>query len=149
MKTKEIANQEFFSLMEQVIDDSGKVRFRVKGVSMQPLLRNNRDEVLLSKLGSRTPQIGDICLFKFNGHYILHRFMSRKGDILYMRGDNVLGNFEWCKLEDVVGIVDVVYRGQKEISPHSVFWHYLTLVHRFKGMIIRPLIGVLHRLRSM
>ena len=43
MRTKEIHNLDFFTLLKQ--EEIEKVRFRVKGTSMQPLLRNSQDKV--------------------------------------------------------------------------------------------------------
>ena len=149
MITKEISNDTFFALMEQVLCDNGKVRFRVKGVSMQPLLRDDLDEVLLQKRNDLVPSIGDICLFRFGKQYILHRFIRRQGEVLIMRGDNVFGKKEWCTLPDVVGIVEMVYRGQQAISPHSLKWKMLIRLHRIKTWMKIIIVGIVHRLRRL
>ena len=132
MEIKDFANIDFFTILESELHNRGKVRFRVKGISMQPMIRNDHDEVLLSELGNRKPEIGDICLFKFYGRHVLHRFKRMEGDVLYFQGDNVMVTEEHCKINDVVGIVTKVYRDGKEVSPTSSKWHYLTKIHRSK-----------------
>ena len=66
------------------------VRFRVRGNSMYPLLRDRTDEVALRPRNKEeTPHKGDIVLFHYQGRHILHRVVRIKGNRLEMRGDNV------------------------------------------------------------
>lgn len=126
---KEYDNLSFFKLVEAELEDCGSARIRVKGWSMQPMIMNMRDDVLIDKRNDRVPVIGDICLFRYNGNYILHRYKYSEGDIMVMQGDNLF-TFERCRLNDVVGIVRVVYHNGKETSPKSVKWRVITRLHR-------------------
>ena len=144
MEIKEIRNEDFFTLLEQKLKDNKKVRFRIKGTSMQPFLRNNVDEVLLKKPDKSLPEIGDICLFKFEGQYILHRFIRYDNGVLFMQGDNIIGVTENCKETDVIGVVEVVYRGEKSFSGFSKFWQFRIKLHRQK-LRIRHILGSIKR----
>lgn len=135
--TKEIANATFFALLEQELSEQGSVRFRVKGFSMEPMLRNNRDEVQLVTYQGEELTQKDICLFKFRGRHILHRFLRYEGDLLFFQGDNVLVNYEYCRSEDVIGMVKVIYRDGKMLSPFSEKWQRRIKLHRFKQQIRR------------
>lgn len=130
-ESRQYDNADFFKLVETELEECGSVRFIIKGWSMQPLIRNSRDGVLLDNLNGRAPRIGDICLFRYNGRHILHRYIKKEGDIMVMRGDNVMFSHEECTINDVVGIVRTVYRDGAEVSPTSRKWHCITILHRF------------------
>lgn len=138
--TKKMSNMDFFTLVEEELVSKGKVRFRVKGVSMLPLLRSNRDEVLLIACNISQLQPGDICLFKYKGFHILHRLLYRRGDIFYFQGDNVVTRIEQCRGEDIVGKVEVIYR-EGLVSPIiSSKWKTLIFFNRCK-LRIRMLVS--------
>lgn len=130
--TKEFANATFFALLEQELADRGNVRFRVKGFSMQPMLRNNRDEVELVPYRGEELLQGDICLFKFRGGHILHRYLHTEGDILYFQGDNVVTHGECCRRSEVVGVVKMIYRDGQSLRPYTTSWQLRILFHRLK-----------------
>lgn len=134
-QTIEISNATFFALLEQELAAHGSVRIRVKGVSMEPMLRNNRDEVQIVPYKGEELSPRDICLFKFQGRHILHRFLRREGNLFYFQGDNVLTRVEFCHNEDIVGIVRTVYRDGKSLLPFSEGWKYRIKLHRFKQQI--------------
>ena len=85
---KQLPNECFFAWVEEELSRTGSVRFRVKGVSMQPLLRNGRDEVEVRPVDPATVRPGDILLFRYRGRHILHRLIRQDGMIYYLRGDN-------------------------------------------------------------
>lgn len=147
-ESKEYDNLTFFKLVEAELNECGSVRIRVKGWSMQPIIRNMRDEVLIDKRNDRVPNKGDICLFRYNGNYILHRYKYDDGDIMVMQGDNLLTH-ERCRLQDVVGIVRIVYHKGIETSPTSVKWQIITRIHR-AYMKMRNIAGRIKRkIRSL
>ena len=130
MKIKEWSNADFFALLEEELEEKGRVRFRVKGTSMQPFLRNGREEVVLEKTGDRPPAIGDICLFRYHGSHILHRLVGKRNGSLQFQGDNVITHCECCRVQDVAGIVVKVVRDGKECSSFPVRWRPVILLHR-------------------
>lgn len=61
---------------------------RTRGKSMKPLLKENRDAVMLMR-SDREIKKYDVVLYKDSlGRYILHRVIAIKGDVLVIRGDN-------------------------------------------------------------
>ncbi len=139
---KRFENSVFFEFVEQELKEGRSVRFKVKGYSMQPLIMNLRDEVLLKPCVAADVKKGDIVLFKSNGQHILHRFKCvlrnrdeenalykerENGNVLYkMQGDNVIGRYEVCSGSDILGVVSEVYKQKgdsfKTISPNSFIW---------------------------
>lgn len=134
-KFKSMKNDAFFTLLEQELADNFSVRFRVKGVSMQPLLRNNRDEVQLIAYTGQPLIPGDICLFKYQGRHILHRYLRKEGEILCFQGDNVVTHCEYCLPGEVVGVVKSIYRDGQLLSPYTTRWRFQTLMNRLRQRI--------------
>ncbi len=148
---KIIPNDIFFGIIEETLAETGSVRFRVKGCSMQPLLRNERDEVTVERIGGRTLKRGDIVLFKYCGRHILHRILRTEDSSFILRGDNAL-NHETCTRADVLGIVTKIHRSSKadtfkDLTVHSFrnrIWPLTSAVsgsramfHAFCGTICR------------
>lgn len=149
MNRKVIPNLDFFTLVEQELDETGSVLFIVQGTSMQPMLRNGKDKVLLVKVGEKGLRPGDICLFRHCGKHILHRLIRRDGNDLYMRGDNVIGHCDICRPEDVAGIVETVYRNERRLSPTSKKWKTITGIHRLTMKVKRPFAIIYHKLKGI
>lgn len=127
---KLLPNECFFAWVEEELARTGSVRFRVKGVSMYPLLRNGCDEVEVRSVDPATVRPGDILLFRYRGRHVLHRLMRQAGVTYYLRGDNAWSE-ERCVGKDFVGRVEIVYRCRKKIgkvarckavAPHSLRW---------------------------
>ena len=128
---KQLPNECFFAWVEEELVRTGSVRFRVKGVSMLPLLRNGRDEVVVRPVDLAAVKPGDILLFRYRGRHILHRLIRQEDMIYHFRGDNAWSE-EKCVSTDIVGCVEIVYRCRKRkgevacykaVSPHSFRWY--------------------------
>ncbi len=130
MEVKLFENIDFFNLVEQELNECGTVRLRVKGFSMQPLIRNGRDSVLLEKYDGHKLNYGDICLFRYRNNHILHRYKRDEGKYMIMQGDNVIAACEKCTVSDVVAVVRVVYHNGVETSPDTFKWYLITKMHR-------------------
>ena len=134
-QTIQIDNSTFFSILEQELAERRSVRFRIKGISMQPMLRNNRDEVQLVPCDGHVLAPGDICLFVFKGQYILHRLLRQEGEMYYFQGDNVLTRCENCRREHIIGVVQQIYRDGQTFPPISKRWKRRIKMNRFKQHI--------------
>lgn len=63
MGMKRIANECFFAWVESEIKSGRSVKFRVKGNSMMPLLRNGKDEVVVGPYDKEELKLFDVILF--------------------------------------------------------------------------------------
>ena len=141
---KTISNDIFFSQVESEIASGKSVRFRVKGHSMYPLLRNNNDEVTLSPL-NKDPEILDIVLFRYRGKHVLHRIIACSGDTYTLQGDGVYLSCETCSRKDIIGIVTHIHKKGKvpigTTSKRSLFyifcWHNLRFCRRYLLAFLR------------
>ncbi len=139
---KALPNDLFFQWVEETLRESGSVRFRVKGVSMQPLLRNEKDEVSLESRRNEELKRGDIILFKYQGRHILHRIIRVEASRFVLKGDNAV-NCEYCSFRDIVGVVSRIHRlrpdgSYKDISISSLrnrIWRFTSILPRFKALI--------------
>lgn len=125
---KQIPNAIFFAEIERSLKAGRKVTIPMRGVSMLPLLREERDAVCLSAAEPSTLKKGDVVLFRYHGRHILHRIKSKNGTAYHMQGDGLLGDGERCMEADIIAKVEhVVRRGdghdaERQISTVSLEW---------------------------
>ena len=76
-----LPNQLFFAEVEAMLAEGREVQIRMKGHSMRPLLRSERDQVVLTPCADPARlRPGDVVLFRCCGRHILHRIVRRDGD---------------------------------------------------------------------
>lgn len=86
------------------------------GVSMQPLIRRNRDLVTVAPL-DREPLPGDIVLFEWPaGHFVCHRVRQVDGSRIQTFGDNCWNPDAWMDRARVLGIAVSVERNGRAIA---------------------------------
>ena len=141
---KILSNDIFFTQVETEIAAGRSVRFKVKGSSMYPLLREGKDEVTLSEL-TREPQVMDILLFRYKGKHLLHRIISISGDIYIIQGDGIYLSKEICQRNDIVGIVTEIHKQgkthvlttSKRAKFYILCWHKLRFCRRYLLAFLR------------
>lgn len=136
-----ISNAEFFSWVEEELSRSNSVTITVKGFSMMPMIRNNKESVRIEPCRAQELKTGDIVLFRYKGNCILHRYIRKEADTFIMRGDNVFTHCESCKAEDIIGKVASITRNCKPISPNSKLWKPIIFLWRAKGRLRHKLLS--------
>lgn len=137
---RRIPNEQFFLWVENEIAEGRSVRFRLKGNSMYPLLRNGLDDVILYPCKNEELQPMDVILFRYKGKHLLHRIIKIDGNRLTMQGDGSIVTKEECLYSDVIGKIKAIVRPSgKIISLNSWQWQFLSFLWRRLG-IIRPII---------
>lgn len=140
VQMNQIPNDAFFNLVEDEISNGRKVQFRIKGDSMSPLLRDNKDDIVLYPCVGDELSPMDIVLFRYKGKYLLHRIIRREGNRLYIQGDGSYIAKEECSIDDVIGKVQMIVRSSgKIISVNSWQWRWLSYIW-LKIRIIRNLL---------
>ena len=144
---KQISNDMFFAWVESEIADGRSVQFRLKGVSMFPLIRNGKDEVVLHPCSAEELRPMDVVLFKYKGTHLLHRIIHRDGDRLLIQGDGSYVAQEQCTTDAVIGKVKAIVRPSgKVVSVDSWRWRFPSWVWRNLGVLRNPLLRILHRI---
>lgn len=143
---KTLANEIFFAQVETEISAGRSVRFKVKGHSMYPLLRDGKDEVTISPL-TCDPSVYDIVLFRYRGKHILHRIISIEGDTYTIQGDGIYISCEKCTHDDIIGVVTQIHKKNGlEINTswglfrfNSWCWYKLFFMRRFILAVLRKI----------
>ena len=123
------------------------VRILIKGDSMFPLIRINRDYVTVYPLDEK-PEKGDIVMFADQGRqrYVLHRVWKIEKDRVMTWGDNCPEPDGWMPLEMIWGKAALIERGKKTIRPNrkaglrlAGFWHRVGWIWRLAGRCVRAI----------
>ena len=112
---------------EDVIERDGRLVYTNVGDSMRPLIRQDRDILIIEKYEGRLKKY-DIPLYKCDsGQYVLHRVLKVRENDYVICGDN-----RYCKeygITDrhIIGVLTAVVREGKEIPIND--WRYRLYVH--------------------
>lgn len=136
-----IANAEFFTYVTEVLAQGESVTILVKGHSMEPLLRNERDSVTITPYGTTSPQKGDVVLFVYRGVHILHRIVHLEPDLFVMQGDGILRQREEADAAHILGKVTLVTKASgRSIDTNGFWWRTTSLLWRLLKPVRRYLL---------
>lgn len=109
-----ISTETYFQIVRDELERCGRAYVRVTGTSMWPLLRHLQDGVVLVPPQNIKP--GEIVLFdRKNGRYALHRVVRTDKDGFVMMGDHQWHIEKCLPYGQVVGVVRIICRGEREI----------------------------------
>jgi len=90
----------------ELVASGENVRIRVKGRSMSPTFKNNKDFITISPIGDHELCVGDVVLFDRGDSLCVHRIVGINGDKLVIKGDgNSISALEYATSADVKGII--------------------------------------------
>lgn len=117
-----IGNDEFFAQVREMLEEGHEVTIPVKGFSMLPFIRGERDLVVLERAGEVRPM--DIVLFhvgpREGGRYVMHRVLWVDGDRVEIQGDGVSVNREHVRTGQIFGrAVQILRDGKDPVDPAS------------------------------
>lgn len=114
------------------------VRFSPHGTSMLPLLKDGRDQVILSPLPDKLKKY-DLPLYqRENGQYVLHRIVKVRDDYTCM-GDNQFVPEKEIRHDQMIAVVTHFVRKGKEYPTESFRYKAYCRVSRMERCIL-PLI---------
>ena len=121
--------------------------FTVVGGSMRPLIRVNRDKVMLVSVDPQSIRVGDIVLFpgRFrSANYCLHRVYRLDGDRVQTCGDANPTPDGWFPRARILGRVQLIQRGKHTIDCDDPKWRKRAA--RWVALRrLRPLLMLPHR----
>ena len=97
---------------ESILARDGKLVYKTRGYSMLPMLRQNRDLVILRAPVSRLRKY-DVALYRRGQSYVLHRVIGVEADHYRIRGDNTY-NVEIVPDSAVIGVLTGFTRDGKQ-----------------------------------
>lgn len=101
------------STFEEILKKDGKLVYKTKGVSMNPMLYQNRDLVVIEPVQGRLKEM-DVALYRRGRSYVLHRVIAVNDDGTYLiRGDNTYSD-EIVPDSAVLGVLTEFVRDGKQ-----------------------------------
>ena len=102
---------ELYPLIKEVIESGGEFRFYPRGISMEPLLHQGDDSVVLGAV--TTVEKGDVLFYKRDdGAYVLHRLIEKRGGTLTMSGDHQMALEYGVRENQVLAKMVGYYKGE-------------------------------------
>lgn len=122
MNNVEFCLDDAIGVIEEILSGGGEFRMYPKGVSMLPLIVQNRDSVVLMRNSDQPAKKHDIVFYRRkNGQFVLHRVMKIEKDGSYtMCGDNQTVLEKGIEKEQIIGYVAKLYKGEKERNLKSI-----------------------------
>ena len=99
---------------EELLARDGKLVYKTRGVSMMPMLHENRDLVFIT-VPQRRLRKYDVALYKRGESYVLHRVLKPEDGFYLIRGDNTY-TVEKVPDDKVIGVLTGFKRKGKEYS---------------------------------
>lgn len=125
---------------EEELEKSGKLVYTTVGVSMRPLIKQDRDIAIISKPRERLKKF-DVALYKRpNGQYVLHRVVKVLGNGYVILGDNCISKEYNIKDSQILGVLTSLNRNGKEIDLNS-FGYKLYVRARYAHYPVRVIIS--------
>ena len=128
---------------EDLLRKDGRLVYKTKGTSMEPMLRQNRDLVII-EVPSSCLRKYDVALYKREDKYVLHRVIGVKDGYYCIRGDNTYA-IEHVPFEAVIGML---VRFNRKGKLHAVTEHGYRFYARFWNAIY-PLRAAWKRIRRL
>lgn len=104
------------------------VKITLAGTSMEPLIRKDRDHVVIVPADDGI-RVGDIVLFRrYDGAYVVHRVYSISENTVVTLGDNCEKTDPPVSRESILGKVTEIIRGRKLIEADSEAWRRIGII---------------------
>jgi signal peptidase len=136
----------FVELIRAVLDKGVPFRFKAKGISMHPFIRNG-DVITVYPLSGTSPRYGDVVAFirPNTSTLIVHRVVGKGDDSFLIRGDNT-GYFDGLiPTTNILGYVTKVERNDREAYLGLGLERFLIAFLTRRGLLL-PLLSPIRRL---
>ena len=115
------------STFEDQLAINGKLIYTNKGDSMMPLIKQDRDLLIIEPVNGRLKKY-DVPLYKRDsGQYVLHRILKVRDSDYFICGDNRLVKEYGITDRHIIGVMKAVVRKGREVSVSN--WKYRLYVH--------------------
>lgn len=137
-------------LLQAVLNRGAPFRFRAKGFSMSPFIRDG-DVVIVSPLAGTSPGLGSVVAFVHpeTERLVVHRVVGKRGDSYLIRGDNAPEEDSLVPEGNILGWVRRVERDGKRVflglGPERFLIAFLTR----RGLLLPLLLPVWRLLRPI
>lgn len=109
--------------LEESLVKNGFLTYRIRGVSMQPMLRQGRDLFTVVPKGSERCKKYDVVLYRRpSDPYVLHRIIEVRPDSYVILGDNCIAKEYGIRDEDILGVLTSFQHNGHTVSVSD--WRY-------------------------
>ncbi len=134
---------------EDLLARDGKLVYKTRGRSMEPMLRQDRDLVILEPPGGRLRRY-DVALYRRGKDYVLHRVIQVGENDCLFRGDNTYAE-ETVRREAVIGVLTGFVRKGKQISvtdrKYRLYVKCWCAAYPLRRLAVRTMRGVKRRVK--
>ncbi len=136
-----LSGQALSELLRSVLAKGASFRFRARGFSMFPFIKND-DVVTVAPLGGVRPGLGDVVAFIHpeTGKLGVHRIIRGRGDSFFIKGDNNPEADGLIPGANILGRVKRLERKGKKIhsglGPEKIVLSLLARLNLFTGVLI-------------
>lgn len=130
-----------------LLERDGKFVYKTRGVSMLPMLHENRDLVVIERPTGRLKP-GDVAMYRRGPQYVLHRVLEVRPHDYVIRGDNTYVLETGITDDDVIGVLTSFVRKGRPVSVSDKgylryvrFWQAIYPVRRVAVLGYRKLRG--------
>ena len=134
---------EYDETIRFVLENGGEFRLYPRGTSMLPLLREGKDSVCLIKADDILKKNDIVFYLRDDGHYVLHRIVGVSENGFILCGDNQTTLEKFIKKEQIIGVVNRIFRGEKEVSLKGFKYRFYLLL--WKSFFVRNVFFKLRR----
>ena len=136
------------SSFEEQIAQYGKLIYTNKGDSMLPLIRQDRDLLVIGPVRGKLKKY-DVPLYKRdNGQYVLHRILKVREADYVLCGDNRAVKEYGIEDRHIIGVLTAVIRSGKEIrvtdAKYRLYVHLWCDLFPLRALIVR-IVRRIHR----
>ena len=124
---------------EEELERSGKLVYTTVGVSMNPLIKQDRDLSIIEKPKGRLKKFAVALYKRANGQYVLHRVVKVLEDGYVILGENCCSKEYNIKESQILGVLTSLVRNGKEIDLNS-FGYKLYVRARYAHYPVRVII---------
>lgn len=137
--------KDVYEIIKIAFENNQPAIFKVRGMSMFPLLKDKRDSVKLESI-VEDPKKKDIILYKRdNGQFVLHRIIKVKDGLYTLVGDNQHVKEYPIRRDQILGVVTSIIRKGKEIDLNkSLFYKMYSFFWCFNLFIRRVILKIMH-----
>lgn len=145
-----ISNEIFFAEVERLIGEGEDVTIAIKGHSMRPWLRSEKEKVVLQPYNAGGIEIGQIALFRYKGSHVLHRVIEIEGERVTFAGDGNINCYETASLSDIVAVAkSIITPKGRIIDCQSREWLVKSQTWQIMPQVARRVIlAIMHRLKN-
>ncbi len=112
---KKISLSEIYPAIQETLKSGGTVELPITGTSMFPLLKAERDTVIIK--ADSEYSVGDIIFYRRNdGHFVLHRIVGADENGFILCGDNQTELEKGITEKNIIAKVSEIHRDGKVID---------------------------------